>query len=95
MKKQTNGYWAALLLGLGILSAPVMAEEIKTEITNTETIDTVELQAAIAAFGVPTEQAAKAAQVSKAMIEEKKVVSTAKANDVAVLPDNFLDMSPY
>ena len=59
-------------------------------------IGTTQLQAAIASFGVPAAQSGKAAAAAVEQIAQKQREADTKTNStVSLIPDDFLDISPY
>lgn len=86
MKKQAIVYFGIFLVSLsGVLAS--QADELS---------EVAQLKAAIEAFGVPAEQAEKAAIHSVKIIEqEKKAANDKSYEDMKIVSDDFFTLSPF
>lgn len=91
MKTQLKKYFGVLLLGLSFIAFPTHA---KDENINT-VISATELQAAIEAFGVPSEQAKEATEHSAILIEEEKRATDKNYQDMLIVSDDFFTLTPF
>ena len=82
-----------LLVSLGIsgvlFTAPVIAD------TNPDVLNKMQLQTALEAFGLSTDEAKNAVEASITLIEENQLQPDIKHQEIAEITDGLLDMSPY
>lgn len=87
MKTQRIKYLGIILLGFNFV-LPAQAD------TPLDTVNAAQLQAAIEAFGVPTEKAQKATDHSAILIEEKRRASDKNNQDMLIVSDDFFTITP-
>jgi hypothetical protein len=101
IKHYLGGLSLISMMSFGLLMSPLSADAVADNITNKDTniivdepVDAKQLQAAIEAFGVSTNQAEQAASASVSIINDQQKPSK-KHRELADLPDDFADMNPY
>lgn len=88
MKKKSIVSFGALIISL-CCALPTQADE------QINTINAAQLQAAIEAFGVPTEQAKNATIESASIVENEKKKSDKNYQDMLIVSDDFFTLSPF
>jgi hypothetical protein len=79
-----------LLAGLSAGASTAIADQPSSG------VDVAQMEAAIAAFGVPTAQSSKAAAAAAEEIAQKQREADGKSGStVSLIPDDLLDISPY
>ena len=92
MKAQLRNFFGILVLGFSFIIPAVHAN---TSTDTQDAVSSVELQAAIEAFGVPTEEAKKATDYSAIMIEEENRASDKNYQDMLIVSDDFFILTPF
>lgn len=88
MIKQSISFLGAILIGLSCALPAQAGEQINS-------INSEQLQAAIEAFGVPTEQAKKATTESTIIVEKEKRASDKNYQDMLIVSDDFFTLAPF